>query len=219
MSEPGAENVPAEPGPENPQDQEQPQQMEDRQQPQQIEDRQQPQQVEDRQRPQQNQERRQLQNEMRIVNIPESPLERIDRKLQEIKDKTDGIPYLSNEVRFNNEIIGNLEKTVANLETAVDRIIMILQTVEERQGQGRAENSCPFCNDNHYASDCTQYKTLTQRRNRCNANNRCERCLLTANHMATSCGTKSVCYYCKREGREEQSKGHNSAFCPFHFPM
>lgn len=79
--------------------------------------------------------------------------------------------------------------------------------------------SCAFCDGNHYASDCTIYTRLLERRNRFIERNRCERCLLRANHLTTSCPTKHNCHYCKTEKRESEMTKHNSAFCTFKFQM
>ncbi|VDO36094.1 unnamed protein product [Heligmosomoides polygyrus] len=44
----------------------------------------------------------QAETEARIVNVPESPLGRIDRKLHDIKDKTDGLPFIGSRLGFTN---------------------------------------------------------------------------------------------------------------------
>ncbi|KAK5981959.1 hypothetical protein GCK32_016595 [Trichostrongylus colubriformis] len=79
--------------------------------------------------------------------------------------------------------------------------------------------SCAFCAGNHHACDCNKFTTLHDRRRRLFDNNRCERCLKKADHMATTCATTSSCWYCRVAGREEKAQTHHSAFCNFKFKM
>ncbi|KIH55209.1 Tas retrotransposon peptidase A16 [Ancylostoma duodenale] len=78
---------------------------------------------------------------------------------------------------------------------------------------------CPFCEGDHYASDCTKVTHLRERRQRLFERDRCERCLQRANHLATSCKASNPCFYGKTEKREAEMNKHHSAFCPFKFPM
>lgn len=76
---------------------------------------------------------------------------------------------------------------------------------------------CPFCDGTHFASDCTKYVRLRDRHKCINDNGKCERCLQTANHLATSCRKQDPCFFCKTEKRESEMNGHHSAFCPHKF--
>ncbi|KAK6049122.1 hypothetical protein COOONC_13373 [Cooperia oncophora] len=124
---------------------------------------------------------------------------------------------------------------------------------DERRMQ--KSNNCTFCSGDHWPSACTQYRTLSERRQQCQVRNRCERCLRVANHLTighrhvhntepyrkdvnnaksetvanvalrvanhlvTSCHIELQCFYCRRDRRAHLMKRHNSAFCPYQFPI
>ncbi|KAL6725199.1 hypothetical protein Aduo_007267 [Ancylostoma duodenale] len=78
-------------------------------------------------------------------------------------------------------------------------------------------NNCIFCDGKHWASDCRQCNSLSSRRKRLQEKGKCERCLGRNDHLATMCDTRGYCFYCKREGRNNQMHTHHSCMCPFQF--
>ncbi|KAK5965202.1 hypothetical protein GCK32_016955 [Trichostrongylus colubriformis] len=79
--------------------------------------------------------------------------------------------------------------------------------------------NCMFCKGNHWASECTEFATLSARRQRAVELNKCERCLFTADHLVTACPSQALCYYCKAAKRESEMAKHHTAFCSYHFKM
>ncbi|VDP26179.1 unnamed protein product [Heligmosomoides polygyrus] len=57
---------------------------------------------------------------------------------------------------------------------------------------------CIFCNDQHWASNCTSFKTLSARRERAQKLGKCERCLYDADHLVTSCSTEALTLTAKK---------------------
>lgn len=64
---------------------------------------------------------------------------------------------------------------------------------------------CAFCDSNHWSSECSTYKSVAERKQRCGELQKCYRCLRRG-HFTFACRNTTLCYYCK--GR------HNQALCP-----
>lgn len=64
---------------------------------------------------------------------------------------------------------------------------------------------CAFCEQNHWSSDCTVYKSTAERRQRCQEQRKCYRCLREG-HFTTACQAVKPCYFCKQQ--------HHQAMCP-----
>ncbi|VDO81620.1 unnamed protein product [Heligmosomoides polygyrus] len=73
--------------------------------------------------------------ELRIINTPESPLGRIERQLQGIKDKTDAIPFFSSRVSFNNELITSVEQRLEAIESGMDKMQDLLEAIKDQGKQ------------------------------------------------------------------------------------
>ncbi|VDO47290.1 unnamed protein product [Haemonchus placei] len=157
----------------------------------------------------------------------------------ELKNLPITVLQISKKTAANQELIRDLQHRITQLERATNQLINTIRKSDREQHNqhdsmqerhykpcrntvpttSKTSNSCAFCNGNHGASECPTYPTLTERRQQCGKRNKCERCLKTVNHLATSCTVNIQCFYCRRNGREQLIKRHNSAFRPYQFPM
>ncbi|KAK6018300.1 hypothetical protein OSTOST_16124 [Ostertagia ostertagi] len=166
---------------------------------------------------------------------------------EELNALQSAISRISRKVSTNQVYLREIEHRISQLERATQRLTETMQRWEDQQQprqqqqqpaphadqnrrrrnsppsldnrRNQATTTCAFCGDEHWATDCTQYRTLSQRRAQCYNRNRCERCLREATHMVTSCNVNLQCFYCRRDRRTNVMSRHNSAFCPYQFPM
>ncbi|VDO05250.1 unnamed protein product [Haemonchus placei] len=235
------EEVPAEP------DNNQDNQHQDQQQPQEEEQpNQEPQQQQ--QQPQQ-QQQRQAQEQpafdfggLRREIPEEEDLSLMHGKIQRILGRTDAIGSMKNRIDMIHSLKDLMDEAMEGLVKVYNLQKQILNEIQTqafaRQGQGQddpyaqamqpgpswavavpATKRCAFCDGDHYACDCGRFYNLRDRRRCLFERDRCERCLLRATHLATSCPATSTCFYCKSAKREKEMYSHHSAFCPFKFPM
>ncbi|KAK6031837.1 hypothetical protein OSTOST_01992 [Ostertagia ostertagi] len=135
-----------------------------------------------------------------------------------------------NKKQIDEDILRNMEQRIAQLERSTQRLTnAILDREHNRDGnrnvspppvnrQPQVNNYCAFCNGDHWASECPQYPTLSERRQQCRHRNRCERCLREAN-IWYILQVDLQCFFCRRNRRTHLMNRHNSAFCPYQFPM
>ncbi|XP_049887000.1 uncharacterized protein LOC126381584 [Pectinophora gossypiella] len=69
----------------------------------------------------------------------------------------------------------------------------------------RTKFTCIFCNENHYNDQCTNFKTIAQRKGK--LENRCYGCLMKG-HTLRTCRRQRKCQHCGQIGR------HDRALCP-----
>lgn len=74
----------------------------------------------------------------------------------------------------------------------------------------RIRSSCVFCDKDHFADQCQEYKTIKQRKSK--LKNNCFNCLRTG-HLVHSCKLKRRCFYCHTVGN------HHRSLCPKQFQI
>ncbi|KAK5971654.1 hypothetical protein GCK32_011147 [Trichostrongylus colubriformis] len=160
----------------------------------------------------------------RVAANTKSPQNNLKRKM----DAPAPCEYASQEKPKTKEILDEILDRLTAIEEYLEVILAHLTRISKGDRKMAAsppstitkkEWTCIFCDGYHYSSDCTTYTTLSARRRKCFEKNRCERCLMNANHMATSCISKSACYHCKMARRDREMDKHNTAFCPYNFVM
>lgn len=158
-------------------------------------------------------------------------LVKMNAKLEQVKSKVEEIPALKNLIEGFQELLDAIDERMARMNNQIEQTLDGMEQIYNKQGdiirqleeanqlnrQRRSPSpgpsnrrmfdsrACAFCDGDHYACDCTVYTRLMERKRRI-ARNRCERCLLLANHLTTSCKRETICFYCKTAGREEEIK-------------
>ena len=79
---------------------------------------------------------------------------------------------------------------------------------QEGTGKKQSMSACKYCERNHWSDECTEYRTLEQRKRKIKGS--CFRCLKQG-HMASDCKSNKACVYCGDYNK------HHRSLCPKQF--